>query len=105
MPAVPQRGDPPATRNWPIPHRRAQVDRVCQQDVVGVDRMAANRTEGIFAKPHRSDRAHFLREVVSSVGIEGDQVWREKRPDLGFSIRLRSEEHTSELQSLAYLVC
>src|SRR5690554_502672 len=45
---------------------------------------------------HLSAMAAFRREVVNSMGIE-----RAK----GFFMRLRSEEHTSELQSRPHLVC
>src|SRR2546425_2161401 len=55
------------------------------------------RVQGTMAM----DRAGYLSAADLGVGVDGK--WG---PDkVNFQLTVRSEEHTSELQSLAYLVC
>src|ERR1700758_2717120 len=67
--AVPERSDPPPTRNWPRPNRPAQVDRICQQDIVGIYGVAPDSAELVVAKLQGAYVPHLLCAVVPSVGI------------------------------------
>src|SRR3712207_7510327 len=49
---------------------------------------------------------HRIDDVrVADAPVLGDRLGRVGIDDLGHALRLRSEEHTSELQSRQYLVC
>src|SRR5205823_13380706 len=78
---------------------RSVVQRIRQ---VGVDRVVygSDAPSGGNAQP-REGWAAFRRLPLSAV--EFDRIARNVAPYL--HCRKRSEEHTSELQSLAYLVC
>src|SRR2546425_7975557 len=56
----------------------------------------------------RDDEVQRLRQIQDDSGgleLRGDLDVGEGRPCGTVGMRMRSEEHTSELQSLAYLVC
>src|SRR2546425_5667375 len=50
-----------------------------------------------------------IKEKMEQARMEADRAEREsdlgRAAEIAFALRARSEEHTSELQSLAYLVC
>src|SRR2546425_2238854 len=80
--------------------------------VVEDDAAAEDRVGGPAADAHTGERREVLRRVqgvrgddLLAVGIEHDEVGVAADGE-GPLLRIeRSEEHTSELQSLAYLVC
>src|SRR5205823_7610534 len=68
--------------------------------------LAASRKK--IAKPPRRHSA--IGKPVSSLGIRQSHApmvtsVSRSTPRIGSSVAVRSEEHTSELQSLAYIVC
>src|SRR2546425_9448634 len=77
------------------------------------DRGAAPTTVIIaIAGPIGVGKSTVARQLAAALGyryISGGEVFREIARERGISVtevnKLRSEEHTSELQSLAYLVC
>src|SRR2546425_4771162 len=61
-----------------------------------------------FGRPRNLD--HDIRPIyglpqAASFGERGFRVEAKKRRNFQADVTVRSEEHTSELQSLAYLVC
>src|SRR5205823_12971504 len=66
---------------------------------------AGSKIAGPWARPDpRSERA-AVRHVSTYLRDHGFTVQSKERVICGFDLLARSEEHTSELQSLAYLVC
>src|SRR2546425_6034583 len=59
--------------------------------------------------PHQRRSAELLRELLADSEIRESHRENDPRVQDAYSLRctpqVRSEEHTSELQSLAYLVC
>src|SRR2546425_5357730 len=59
----------------------------------------------VFLRPLASDRPHEIVSIISnekSEAVEGSSSYLDF---VDYQEQTRSEEHTSELQSLAYLVC
>src|SRR2546425_6203963 len=90
--------------------------------ILGCSASYINHLRGIGAKPSKEYDLSSLREISqtgSPLSTEGfEWVYKEVKADLHlnsisggtdingcFAGGVRSEEHTSELQSLAYLVC
>src|SRR2546425_7950368 len=57
------------------------------------------------ALPISLERDRKRHEIVAGVDIEREREWALDAVGQAAALGLRSEEHTSELQSLAYLVC
>src|SRR2546425_2276161 len=70
--------------------RAAVVQRVQDIDIAGPHVAGIEADHGVDRFPHRAQVHRHVRRV-------GDQA--------ALGVEQRSEEHTSELQSLAYLVC
>src|SRR2546425_5973475 len=68
----------------------------------GADGEILRDLEGVLI--HRRGRAHAVGPGDQGAGADANLDQRERRVRPA-SIQERSEEHTSELQSLAYIVC
>src|SRR2546425_4912559 len=89
--------------------RRPALLVLSEQVRAVADRELDLREAGLNLADHRAENAapHVRVHVQASGAVlAADLVWRRRHPPLPhFSQPDRSEEHTSELQSLAYLVC
>src|SRR3712207_5144834 len=63
---------------------------------------ATNETESYM--PVSLDLSHLIMKVLADIRREGKEMTY-LRPDSKSQVTIRSEEHTSELQSRQYLVC
>src|SRR2546425_10200222 len=96
--------DPPTPEIYPLPLPAALP--ICRRDFT---------INGMFLDPDSGEvldfvggRADLDRRIVRAIGDPKQRFAEDKLRLLRavrFAARLRSEEHTSELQSLAYLVC
>src|SRR2546425_8063491 len=59
----------------------------------------------VLPDPRRPPLARGRARACRGRRVVRDPAGRDARPGRGVGLRQRSEEHTSELQSLAYLVC
>src|SRR5690349_23183159 len=86
------------------------LDRICGRAGLG-DSSATKRSRGLHFRSRGSARGlfwlfgAFFRPPNVSCAREGEMAPRFKRRPLLFGERIRSEEHTSELQSRRDLVC
>src|ERR1041384_6058334 len=85
-------------QNWPRSYYAQLIDRASQggASVIGVDVYFSER--GGLTKEYED----WDKKLVDSINNAGNVVIVKKLPEGGSE---RSEEHMSELQSLAYLVC
>src|SRR2546425_9638756 len=79
-----------------------QCERPARRDRVAAHQLEARGAEGEVGR--QSPDAHFL-ERQRIARLPGREVGRLVAVEELLPAVLRSEEHTSELQSLAYLVC
>src|SRR2546425_3467859 len=63
------------------------------------------RSSDLVHRPFPSNRRELVEEEIHGADLEAERTDRPQGRLHGFLPRRRSEEHTSELQSLAYLVC
>src|SRR3989441_2770814 len=104
----PRRSDPLRARDGPVPRQDVQDER---RGVRGRAGRGGGRHDGVGGGPviHRTalvdPTAHIDGDVtVGPYAIIGPHVTVGERCHIA-AHAVRSEEHTSELQSLAYLVC
>src|SRR5205823_6724183 len=78
-----------------LPRRDSSSPSVARKNVPGVP----------CARGQVAARRRLLRAALRAVRswLESRRTWVRRRPP--WMLAMRSEEHTSELQSLAYLVC
>src|SRR5687767_15468812 len=68
-------------------------------------RLAAREDGGAVRPREEPDLAGDLPDVFQAAAVRAAAVLQDHCPELLLDGFFRSEEHTSELQSLAYLVC
>src|SRR5205823_13636904 len=73
----------------------------------GLDLLLGSHCEykSVVVCPHLSDDRDCSGCLLSAWALEQSDLRRWHPADPGYLVDCRSEEHTSELQSLAYLVC
>src|SRR5256714_2340222 len=93
------RGDRPVERTAHLVHEPGREHRVHALGDTALERIARQREMNV-PRTHRTGRARVLLPPAQAASREQRHLDRARGPLL-----TRSEEHTSELQSLAYLVC